>query len=514
MKINRIIIKGHHPMFFLCIFLTVVSKLGLVINFFFAGEILKYAVDGNMKMFYQSIYVQLGMLLFSVIVAYILGFFKQRLNATLLYSLRERVINSAINYSDKNFEVKNGQFTSIVRDNLSKIINTRLSSIYAIIGSVALLCSSTALAFYNSYIIGIVILLSIVISAIVPIVFSGKMNLFFNKIVNSRNEYSDKVEQNISNLESFRFLNGLSVFKENLLVANNNYEVNLSTARKKMVPWFYPLAFSIIFFNIVGSVINGFLYYHHFVEVSAFLITISITSTGTAAINDLINAVPSLGLSKKLFNQHVKLIEQSDDSKLSIQKIELKKWNVLVENKPLFENNQNITFKNNNKILVTGRNGIGKSMLFFSMLNPTNSTGQLLINGETPTANWYFNGVWMLPTIPKIFAGNVLENISLFEKKPNKDKASQILEGLKLGNLKLSEEASVLSDGQKQRLALARALYFEPEWLFLDESLSSIDQSSAKHVLEFISKKVKTIVLVSHHGIMERGWFDYEIEIK
>lgn len=236
MKINRIIIKGHHPMFFLCIFLTVVSKLGLVINFFFAGEILKYAVDGNMKMFYQSIYVQLGMLLFSVIVAYILGFFKQRLNATLLYSLRERVINSAINYSDKNFEVKNGQFTSIVRDNLSKIINTRLSSIYAIIGSVALLCSSTALAFYNSYIIGIVILLSIVISAIVPIVFSGKMNLFFNKIVNSRNEYSDKVEQNISNLESFRFLNGLSVFKENLLVANNNYEVNLSTARKKMVP--------------------------------------------------------------------------------------------------------------------------------------------------------------------------------------------------------------------------------------------------------------------------------------
>lgn len=69
----------------------------------------------------------------------------------------------------------------------------------------------------------------------------------------------------------------------------------------------------------------------------------------------------------------------------------------------------------------------------------------------------------MLPTIPKIFAGNVLENISLFEKKPNKDKASQILEGLKLGNLKLSEEASVLSDGQKQRLALARALYFEPE---------------------------------------------------
>ena len=57
-----------------------------------------------------------------------------------------------------------------------------------------------------------------------------------------------------------------------------------------------------------------------------------------------------------------------------------------------------------------------------------------------------------------------------------------------------------ISGGQRQRLSLARALYFDPSILVIDEGTSALDRQTEKEIMEILSllKKSLTIIIVSH----------------
>ena len=65
---------------------------------------------------------------------------------------------------------------------------------------------------------------------------------------------------------------------------------------------------------------------------------------------------------------------------------------------------------------------------------------------------------------------------------------------------KISERGSNLSEGQKQRISIARALYFNPDILILDESTSALDYKTEKKFTNFLLKlkMKKTIIIIAH----------------
>ena len=66
--------------------------------------------------------------------------------------------------------------------------------------------------------------------------------------------------------------------------------------------------------------------------------------------------------------------------------------------------------------------------------------------------------------------------------------------------LEIGEKGNKLSDGQKQRLAIARALYNKPNILILDEATNSIDLNNEKIIFENILKTFSylSIIFVNH----------------
>lgn len=117
----------------------------------------------------------------------------------------------------------------------------------------------------------------------------------------------------------------------------------------------------------------------------------------------------------------------------------------------------------------------------------------------------------VVPQHIDLFAGNVIENIAVGEFKPEMEKIITIckqlgivdfIENLPNGfKTYLGEHGANLSGGEKQRIAIARALYKNPEILILDEATASLDSSSEQYVqrtIDLLTKQNKTIILIAH----------------
>lgn len=109
-----------------------------------------------------------------------------------------------------------------------------------------------------------------------------------------------------------------------------------------------------------------------------------------------------------------------------------------------------------------------------------------------------------------IFSDTIASNIGLGEETIDKNKllhATNIsnihdfIETLPLGYLtKIGQDGMNLSQGQKQRILIARAVYKDPEFLFFDEATSSLDANNEKTIMENLNNylKNKTAIVVAH----------------
>ena len=78
---------------------------------------------------------------------------------------------------------------------------------------------------------------------------------------------------------------------------------------------------------------------------------------------------------------------------------------------------------------------------------------------------------------------------------------NEYINTLPLGiNTKIGMEGSGLSQGQKQRILIARAVYKSPEFIFLDEATNSLDARNERIIMDNLSSfyKGRTVVIVAH----------------
>ena len=77
------------------------------------------------------------------------------------------------------------------------------------------------------------------------------------------------------------------------------------------------------------------------------------------------------------------------------------------------------------------------------------------------------------------------------------------------------QQAGLLSGGEQQRLAIARALVFKPDWLFLDEATASLDESAAEEMYAQLKRQLPGATIVSiGHSLALRKWHDRTLELQ
>ncbi len=158
------------------------------------------------------------------------------------------------------------------------------------------------------------------------------------------------------------------------------------------------------------------------------------------------------------------------------------------------------------KTAILGPNGAGKSVLLrlmHGLLTPT--AGTIRWNGRIADAGILRRQAMVFQT-PVLLRRSVAENIAYVLRLrgwPRAQRATRVGEMLALGRLGdfARVPARVLSGGEKQRLALVRALAARPEVLFLDEPTASLDPASTAAIEAIVERAAAAgtkIVLVTH----------------
>jgi ABC-type bacteriocin transporter len=164
---------------------------------------------------------------------------------------------------------------------------------------------------------------------------------------------------------------------------------------------------------------------------------------------------------------------------------------------------------------VVGESGSGKTTLLALLQNIYSiEKGNIQLGGfdiKYLTNDSLRQMVSAVPQDVHLFAGNVINNIAVGEFEPDMKKIVSIcqeldimkfIENLPNGfNTYIGENGTSLSGGQRQRLAIARAMYRDPEILILDEATSSLDSKSEQHIqlaVQSLRRKSKTIIIIAH----------------
>jgi len=164
---------------------------------------------------------------------------------------------------------------------------------------------------------------------------------------------------------------------------------------------------------------------------------------------------------------------------------------------------------------VTGESGSGKTTLVSLLQNlyPLQS-GHIRIGRydlRHLTNQSLRKIVSVVPQRIDLFSGNVVSNIAIGDFDPDMDRVIEVCD--KLGMMKfieqlphgfntyLGENGATLSGGQQQRIAIARALYRDPEILILDEATSSLDslaETFVQNTLRLLREESKTVIVIAH----------------
>ena len=177
--------------------------------------------------------------------------------------------------------------------------------------------------------------------------------------------------------------------------------------------------------------------------------------------------------------------------------------------------NINLTIKKNEFVGIIGETGAGKSTfvdMLIGLIEPT--SGTITVDGKDINDNLYSwkKNLGYVPQNFYLLDDSIKNNIAFgsneseitktrIESSINKSQLTDFVNNLDKGfESNIGELGVNISGGEKQRIAIARSLYNEPNILIFDEATSSLDLDTERKILNTLVqfKKIKTVLIISH----------------
>lgn len=345
--------------------------------------------------------------------------------------------------------------------------------------------------------------------------------------------YLESTTKNFDFAKDIRLFNMSNAFFNQLSGVNETYKELNRKHHNRMVLWEVSLGSVLIVQKIlmytwlVYNVVTGAY------QISDFVLYVGLVSTFHASVGYVNWIYSDMRTNSLMINDYRNFVDWKEDRETADEKdghiteINLDKFEFRFENVsfkyPGHDNyvlkNVNLTIKNGAKLAVVGVNGAGKTTfikLMMKLYEP--SEGRILLNDvdiKEYNREEYFKLFSPIFQNVECFAMPIYQNISFAEEdKTDMNKINEVLEqsglsekinsyekGIHTNLLKIFDKEGIdLSGGEKQRLAMARALYKDGKVVILDEPTAALDALAEDRMYREFENMIygKTAVFISH----------------
>jgi len=517
--------KPYYKYFFAAIILLLLNTLADLAS----PYLVKIAIDDYIiKTQNGSAVVKLGLLyILLIIVAFLLNygqiFVLTQAGQRIVYSLRQELFNHIQRLPLKVFDTtpvgklvtRITNDTETLNDMYTNVLVTLLKDISMIIGIIIILFSM------NLKLAGIVLLVLPII-LIITAIFRIKVRDVYRRIRVSVSKINTVLSENLSGIRIIQIFNREKPnYREFKKVNDEFYKAGVSEVVVYGV--FRPIINMLSFFAIALIIFfGGSKVLDSTITFGVLYAFINYISMLFQPINDLAEKYnilqSSMAASERIF-AILDMEEETDEgSKLSNEEIH---GEVEFKNVWFAYNNEDYVLKDvsfkvpaGKTVAIVGATGAGKTSII-SLINRLYNInkGSILIDGrELPTISLESlrGAVGMVLQDVFLFSGDIAKNIHLNDTSMSNDYINQVANYVNASSFieklpsKYSEEVkeggATLSTGQRQLLAFARALAFDPKILILDEATANIDTETEYLIQDALSKltKNRTTIIIAH----------------
>lgn len=180
----------------------------------------------------------------------------------------------------------------------------------------------------------------------------------------------------------------------------------------------------------------------------------------------------------------------------------------------------NVNFEHGNLYCIAGKSGSGKTT-FLSLISGLDvvKDGDILVDGasiksmdldhyRSQKIGVIFQAYNLLTQVSAL--DNILLSMEISKVKDinKREHALALLEKVGIDSIKAKRKVIELSGGEQQRIAIARALSYSPDYIFADEPTGNLDSETEKLIMDIFQKLVKEenkcVVIVTHSKSVTR----------
>ncbi len=518
--------KGFRRYTFGFLFINLIAMLITLASSVIGKYVVDAAVGFGQRVFWKYIIAMVGTTLFTITLSFFSSLFSSFVGEKFAFGIRAQMFDKV----QRSKWQKISKFHS--GDMLSRLtgdVGTVASSIISIVPSLVVAMVEFAivlgiLLYYDPYmaIIGLVVgPLGVIAGA----VFRRKFVKYQKRLRESESEYYSFFQETLSNLpvtKAFQLEDSnnkrLKAFRKQrlaLVMRSSRLSAVMHVAMKLIYNMGYVVAFSWCAYRLANPR-DGYTYG----TMTLFLSLVSILQGTIRSMGGIVPLMFSAVIAAKRVRELTEG-ESEDYTEVSAvpEKVGLcvKDVSFTYEKEPVLSG-VSLMVKPGRRVGIVGSSGAGKTTfirLLLSLVEPDSGEAQYLLEGEvkekiTPASRRFISYV---PQGNTLISGTVKTNLLTGNENATEEQMWEALEmadaadfvrrsenGL---NTVINEKAGGLSEGQAQRIAIARALLRDKPVLILDEATSALDEVTEKRIFKRLTEnRDKTCFIITHRRSM------------
>lgn len=446
-----------------------------------------------------------------IIVKLVVIFFKYLRSITKIkiiqkfqYEIKLKVFNHIQNLTYQDFY--NNSLASLVQnsnDDVKNIVNFLDKQLTYVLDIILIIIFAIGQLLMINFSLSIIMMVLSCLIVLLSIIYYKKSKDVIQKRIEMQRKLYSKMDDNFNNMkfiklnnlqeqeikEFEKLVNECNVVHKEKIKMDTNYNIGVENI-VKLGP---PLIF----------ILSSYLYMLESISIGSIYVTLSYSNKVTKSFIDVADILESLNLFresyKRLNNLLLLTVEDSKnviERKINGKTIIFKNANIIVNGTIILED-LNFTINENEKVIIVGNTGSGKSILLKTLIGFYEYTGSIKIGGiEIRDLNkkTIRENICLLLQDSYLFSRTIAENIKILVPYMPYEEMIKIskffaldedVQKLKNGyDSKIGKRGMVLSKGQRQRLVLTRAFTKIKPIMIFDDSFSAIDKINKKQILD------------------------------